>query len=142
MPLVNQPRGGWLPIMDQLPDAGCRSKTNPVRSGLLIKNLLAKLAKRAGYTVVRNETFNRLSVQEPIPQRQQPLSQQPPSQRPTSQQPLFSPVSASPHAPRDMPAPFAIVMEESFSADHFFQAGEDARGAGDDAGAFAYFCRA
>jgi O-methyltransferase len=115
-----------------LPDGECQSKTNPVRSALLIKHLLAKLAKRAGYTVVRNETFNRLSVQEPIP----------PSQQPANPQPRFSPVSASPHSPRDLPAPFAIVMEESFSADHFFQLGEDARRAGDDAAAFAYFARA
>jgi O-methyltransferase len=90
----------------------------------LIKTLLAKLAKRAGYTVVRNETFDRLSVQ------------------PASQQPLVSPVPVSLRSPRDLPAPFAIVMDESFSADHFFRLGEDARRAGDDAAAFAYYARA
>jgi O-methyltransferase len=93
----------------------------------LIKNLLAKAAKRAGYTVIRNETFNRL------------LAQRSETETP---QPTFSPAPASLDSPRDLPAPFAMVMEDSLSADHFFKLGEDARRAGDDATAFAYFARA
>jgi O-methyltransferase len=103
----------------------------------LIKTLLAKLAKRAGYIVVRNETFDRLSVQEPIPSSQQTTSQQT-----ASPQPPVSPVPVSLHSPRDLPAPFAIVVDESFSADYFFRLGEEARRAGDEAAAFAYFARA
>jgi O-methyltransferase len=103
----------------------------------LIKNLLAKIAKRAGYTVVRNETFNRLLVQEPSPTRPEPASP-----GPASPQPPDSSVSISLGSPRDLPAPFAVTMDESFSADCFFRLGEDARKAGDDAAAFAYFARA
>jgi O-methyltransferase len=98
----------------------------------LIRNQLAKLAKRAGYTVVRNETFNRLLLREPMPASPQPASPQPPD----------SSVSVSLCSPRDLPAPFAIVMDESFSADHFFEQGENARRTGNDAAAFAYFARA
>jgi O-methyltransferase len=90
----------------------------------LIKYLLAKIAKRAGYTIVRNETFNRLSAQQGMPAR---------SQLP------YSSVPVSLGSPRDLPA---IAKDESFSADYFFQLGDDARRAGDDAGAFAYFARA
>ena len=93
----------------------------------MIKNLLAKIAKRAGYTIVRNETFDRLSVREP-------MSAGP--QSPASSLP------ASLRSPRDLPAPFGIVMGESYSADHFFRLGENARKAGNDAAAFAYFARA
>jgi O-methyltransferase len=93
----------------------------------LIKNLLAKIAKRAGYTVVRNETFDRLLAQNAEPETPQPT---PP------------PAPASLISPRDLPAPIAMVMEDSLSADHFFKRGEDARGTGDDAKAFAYFARA
>ena len=99
-----------------------------------MKNLVAKIAKRAGYTIVRNETFDRLSVQGPVavsPQQPEPASPQP-----------AAPPLVSLGSPRDLPAPFAIVMEERFSADHFFKLGEDARVAGDDAAAFAYFARA
>jgi O-methyltransferase len=93
----------------------------------LIKNLLAKVAKRTGYTVVRNETFNRLSAQ---------------NSEPATPQPTASPAPASLDSPRDLRAPFAVVMEDSFSADHFFKLGEAARDAGDDATAFSYFARA
>jgi O-methyltransferase len=61
---------------------------------------------------------------------------------PPSPQPTVSPGSVTLHSPRDLPAPYAIGMEESFSADHFFKLGEDARQAGDDAAAFASFARA
>ena len=92
-----------------------------VRGGLLIKNLVAKLAKRAGYTILRTETFNRLLVREAMLVSPQTT----PSVVPIS--PLV-PVSLG--SPRDLPAPFAITMDQSFSADHFFQLGAAARGAG------------
>jgi O-methyltransferase len=79
----------------------------------LIKDLVAKIAKRAGYTVLRNETFERLSVQPPI--------------------------LVSPQPPRSSALPPA---DESFSADHFFELGDEARRAGDDAAAFAHFAKA
>jgi O-methyltransferase len=120
----------------RLPEGG-QSRAHRIRSGLLIKTLLAKIAKRAGYTVVRNETFNRLLVQEPTPARLEPASPEPASPRPPD-----SSVSISLGSPLDLPAPFATALDESFSADHFFRLGEDARKAGDDAAAFAYFARA
>jgi len=81
----------------------------------LIKDLLAKIAKRAGYTIVRNDTFSRLSVQRPAP--------------------------ATPGPPTP-PAPVEIAIDEIFSADHFFRLGEDSHRDGDDAAAFTYFARA
>jgi hypothetical protein len=93
----------------------------------LIKNLLAKIAKCAGYTVVRNETFDRLLAENAEPETPQPTA---------------SPAAGSFVSPRELPAPFAMVMGDSLSADHFFEQGEDARGTGDDATAFAYFARA
>jgi O-methyltransferase len=85
------------------------------------------MANRAGYTIVRNETLHRLLAQERQPEILQP---------PVSQAPI------SLGSPRSLPAPFSIIMENSFSADHFVKLGEDAREAGDDATAFAYFARA
>jgi O-methyltransferase len=105
----------------------------------LIKHLVAKIVKRAGYTVIRNDTFDRLSAQEPIP-AQQPMPTQDPM--PVSPQPPVRSEAVSLGSPRDLPAPFAIAMDESFSADHFFKLGEQARRAGDNTAAFTYFARA
>jgi O-methyltransferase len=91
----------------------------------LIKNLVATIAKRAGYTIISNEIFNRLSAPEP-----RPVSPSVPSE------------AVSLRSPRDLPAPFAIAMDGSFSADHFFNLGDQARRAGDNSVAFTYFARA
>ena len=109
----------------------------------MIKDFLAKIAKRAGYAVVRNETFNRLAAHESVPANPQPPAAASPQEPvPASLHPAVSAPSISLHTPRNLPAPYAIGMEESFSADHFFKLGEDARQAGDDAAAFAYFAKA
>jgi O-methyltransferase len=99
----------------------------------LIKNFLAKLAKRTGYTILRTETFNRLTVREDSPASPHPTIYLVPA-------PPSAPLSLG--SPRDLPAPFAMTMDGSLSADHFFQLGANARRDGNTAGAFAYFARA
>jgi hypothetical protein len=106
----------------------------------LIKTLLARIAKRAGYTVVRNETFDRLSAPQPAPANPKTAGSSETIERPSAPEPAA--VHVSLQSPRDLPAPFSIVMEESFSADRFFKLGEDASKAGDSAAAFSYFARA
>jgi hypothetical protein len=85
------------------------------------------MAKRAGYTVVRNETFDRLSTGGAVIASPQPAGQ---------------PRTVSLGSPRDLPAPYTISLDENFSADHFFRLGDDAHRAGNAGAAFAYLARA